>query len=165
MDKYDRNPPAACGMRNSWDTVDRDAVVARYRKFRGVQARYESVLDDDMGVDDRQKLEAVLEILEGDTVSARERLENSVPASLEGVALLLRHALSMTDDAPVANVLKGCLKALMEDAVHGEAGDRPGDIPDDAFDAVYAYLGDPIGTGLEERPTGFSEVDPEVRHT
>jgi hypothetical protein len=117
-----------------------DPVAARLCAYRLSRERYESVRDGGLVADRQDRLADVLTLLEADMLVARHRLEHTPPCSAAGLALLLRHILTLTDDPHVAAAVKACLAGLLglpPSFVAVEEGeDGP---PDDVFDGPTGW--------------------------
>jgi hypothetical protein len=104
-----RDPKAFVG---DWRPAAEDPVIAHLRAFQETRTQYQALQDDRVMPDDMARFDQVLTLLEADLELNRQRLEHTPPRSMEGMAALLRHALSICDDRSVAAVLKSCISAL-----------------------------------------------------
>jgi hypothetical protein len=95
-----------------WRPAAEDPVIAHLRAFQETRLQYQALQDDRVLPDDLARFDQVLTMLEADLELTRHRLEHTPPRSLEGMAALIRHALTICDDQSVATVLKSCLSSL-----------------------------------------------------
>ena len=95
-----------------WRPAAEDPVIAHLRAFQETRSQYQALQDDRVLPDDLARFDQVLTMLEADLELTRHRLEHTPPRSLEGMAVLIRHALTICDDGNVATVLKSCLSSL-----------------------------------------------------
>jgi hypothetical protein len=132
----ERMGAGAAVLRDGIGDVARDPVLARYRAYRDAWSTYEAINDDSLCADDPERLGDARLLAEANALLARQLLERTAPATLTGVAVLLRHGLSHTDDPDMAALLKSVLAMLL--GIDPEAQlDRPDAMPDDLPDTVF----------------------------
>lgn len=118
-----------------WGASDWDPIIGLMRDYSSYRALREALMDDRLQADDPEKLDCVLTMIDANMLLARHRLEHTPPVSKEGVAILLRYALSITNDPNVAAVLKSCLTAVVGVVQAGDGIDM-GEAGDEAFDDI-----------------------------
>jgi hypothetical protein len=132
----DKIGQGAAVLRDGIGDVARDPVLARYRAYRDAWSQYEAINDDGLLADDPEKLGDARLLAEANALLARQMLERTAPATLTGVAVLLRHGLSHTEDPDMAALIKSVL-AMLLGIDPEELLDRPDALPDDLPDTAF----------------------------
>jgi hypothetical protein len=119
-----------------------ETVAARLAALRHWQRQLRAVQETGLRIDDTDRFERTRIMIEANILLARHQLENAPPEDRNGVTLLLRYGLSVTNDPCLAAIIKSCLVTLLDMTPPPHAGDAE-EIPDEAFDAAVDWP-DPI---------------------
>lgn len=97
-------------------TADHDPLVDCFRELDDKEALYCALVDERLSADDPHRLEKTRAWLAVDLELLTRRMETTPPASLQGMALLIRYALERTESPGAAAALRSCLVALVGEA-------------------------------------------------